>query len=105
VTPAKKTAFIRRGTFTVYMLQCRGGGLYTGYTHDLDARLKLHRSGKGSKYVRSRLPCKLVYTREYSYFRAAVLEEIRIKALTRDEKLALVKKGRRLRAVKREALA
>lgn len=39
----------------VYILECADGTLYTGWTHDLDARLKSHNGGKtGAKYTRSR---------------------------------------------------
>jgi len=45
----------------VYMLRCRDGSLYTGATNDLDQRLRVHRSGRGAAYTRSRLPVRLVY--------------------------------------------
>jgi putative endonuclease len=44
----------------VYALECGDGSLYVGVTDDLQSRLKSHRSGKGSKYVRSRLPFNAV---------------------------------------------
>ncbi len=46
----------------VYMLRCSDGSLYTGWTTDLERRVKEHNSsGKGAKATRSRRPCKLVY--------------------------------------------
>ncbi|WP_231638343.1 GIY-YIG nuclease family protein [Rubeoparvulum massiliense] len=45
----------------VYMLLCHDGTLYTGYTVHLPHRLAMHRSGKGAKYTRGRLPVQLVY--------------------------------------------
>jgi putative endonuclease len=51
--------------FYVYLLQLSDGSLYTGYTKDLDNRLEQHKSGQGSKYVRSRLPFELVHLEEY----------------------------------------
>src|SRR5699024_3055419 len=46
----------------VYILQCGDGTLYTGYTTDLDHRLKMHASGKGAKYTRGRGPFIVVFT-------------------------------------------
>ena len=40
----------------VYMLRCGDGTLYTGWTNDLNRRLKTHAAGKGGKYTRARLP-------------------------------------------------
>ena len=45
----------------VYILECADKTLYTGWTVDLDNRLKVHNAGKASKYTRGRLPVKLVY--------------------------------------------
>ena len=33
----------------VYMLRCRDGSLYTGWTNDLDKRVKTHQSGQGGQ--------------------------------------------------------
>ena len=74
----------------VYMLSCGDGTLYTGYTTDLDARLKTHNAGKGAKYTRSRLPVELVYSEEYGTKEEARRRECRLKQLTRAEKLALI---------------
>ena len=43
----------------VYLLRCRDGSLYCGWTTDLDARLEAHATGKGGRYTRSRLPVAL----------------------------------------------
>ncbi len=82
--------FKRRGKFYVYILECSDRTYYTGYTHDLENRLRLHNSGKGAKYTRGRRPVKLVWSRQYKYFRNAFLEEARIKTLTRGQKRMLV---------------
>ena len=46
--------FQRRGSFYVYIVECCDGTYYTGYTPDLDNRLKLHNNGKGAKYTSDR---------------------------------------------------
>lgn len=74
----------------VYLLRCRGGALYCGWTYDVDARLAVHRAGRGSRYVRRRLPAEVAAVFELPDASAARREEARIKRLTRAEKLALV---------------
>jgi putative endonuclease len=73
----------------VYLLRCSDDSLYCGWTIDLDRRLAAHSAGKGSAYVRRRLPARYaaVWAAESrSHARSA---EARIKRLTRAEKLAL----------------
>ena len=74
----------------VYMLRCRDGSLYTGWTNDLEKRLKAHNSGTASKYTRTRLPAELVYFEEWESKEAAMSREWHIKRLTREEKLKLI---------------
>lgn len=74
----------------VYMLRCGDGSLYTGCTDDVQRRLAVHRSGKGAKYTRSRLPVELAYQEEASDRSAALRREAAIKKLTRQEKLRLI---------------
>lgn len=80
--------------YTLYILECSDGSLYTGITNNLDHRLEMHKSGKGSKYVRSKLPFKLVYTESLEGRSLASKREIEIKNLTRDEKLLLINKAK-----------
>ena len=75
----------------VYILRCRDGSLYTGWTNDLEKRLKAHNSGTASKYTRTRLPAELVYFEDWESKEAAMSREWHIKQLTRDEKLKLIK--------------
>lgn len=79
--------------WTVYILRCGDGTLYTGCTNDLPRRLKAHQCGKGAKYTRSRPPVALAYQEPAEDKSAALRRERAIKALTRQEKLALI--GRR----------
>ena len=74
----------------VYMLRCRDGSLYTGWTNDLEKRLKAHNSGSASKYTRTRLPAELVYFEEWESKEAAMSREWHIKQLSREEKLKLI---------------
>lgn len=74
----------------VYMLRCKDGSLYTGYTDDPQRRLAVHSSGKGAKYTRSRLPVTLVYTEACSDRSEALRREAAIKRLTKAQKEALL---------------
>ena len=74
----------------VYILRCGDGSLYTGWTNDLEKRLKAHNSGSASKYTRTRLPAELVYFEEWESKEAAMSREWHIKRLSREEKLKLI---------------
>ena len=78
----------------VYLLRCRDGSLYCGWTTDVDRRLAAHRAGRGSRYTASRLPVALAFSRPMADRSAARREEARIKRLTRAQKLALVELAR-----------
>ena len=75
----------------MYIVECCDRTFYTGYTPDLAKRIELHNNGKGAKYTRGRLPVKLVWSKEYRYFKKAFLEEKRIKTLRRRQKEKMVK--------------
>ena len=76
--------------FWVYMLECADGSLYTGWTPDLENRVRQHNAGRGSKYVRSRLPAQLRYSENYDTRAEAMRREYALKKLSRSEKLALI---------------
>ena len=79
--------------WTVYILECKDGSLYTGITDDLERRLAAHSSGKGAKYTRGRGPLKLRY-REYCMSRSAALKrEFAIKQMTKADKTELCLTG------------
>ncbi len=76
----------------VYILRCSDNTLYTGWTTDLNRRLKCHNSGKGSKYTRCRLPVEAVYYENLPDKSSALKRECEIKKLSRLEKLILIEK-------------
>lgn len=76
--------------YTVYILRCGDGSLYTGITNDLEHRVAVHNSGKGGKYTRSHLPVTPVYWETVPDKSTALRRELAIKALTRAEKLELI---------------
>lgn len=74
----------------VYILLCKDNSLYTGWTVDLEKRLKTHNAGRASKYTRGRTPVKLVYFEEYRDRIQAQKREYAIKQLRRKDKLKLI---------------
>jgi putative endonuclease len=74
----------------VYLLRCRDGSLYCGWTTDPERRLRQHQAGTASRYTRRRLPVEMVWTAPAADRSAALREEYRIKRLTRAQKWALV---------------
>jgi putative endonuclease len=82
---------IRKSKYWVYMVRCKDGTYYTGYTKNLENRIALHKSGKGAKYVKYKLPAELVYAKEYRYYKSALNEEKRIKKLKPEQKSELVR--------------
>lgn len=80
----------RIGKFYVYIVECRDGTYYTGFTPKLRRRIRLHNSGRGAKYTRDRRPVKLVWWRKYRYFKTAFMMEKQIKKLSRLQKERLI---------------
>ena len=76
----------------LYILRCGDGTLYTGITTDVEARLEMHRSGKGAKYTRGRGPLELVYREECENHSQALKRELAVKAMSREEKQSLINK-------------
>jgi putative endonuclease len=74
----------------VYLLRCRDGSLYTGWTNDIARRLRAHAAGKASRYTRSRLPVELVLVISQPDATSARREEARIKRLPLAAKLGLL---------------
>jgi putative endonuclease len=74
----------------VYLLRCRDGSLYCGWTNDLALRLTRHNAGTGAAYTRSRRPVCLVWHEDCGERGAALRRECAIKRLARRDKLRLV---------------
>jgi putative endonuclease len=74
----------------VYIVECRDGTLYTGWTNDLQRRVNQHNSGKGGNYTRSRCPVNLRYFERFPTKQEAMRREWQIKKLSRAEKIKLL---------------
>jgi predicted GIY-YIG superfamily endonuclease len=85
----------------VYILRCSDATLYTGITKDLARRCRQHNDGKASRYTRCRLPVQIVYQESIPTQGLALRREAAIKALSRRQKLLLIKETvRRTRGVR-----
>jgi len=85
--PGKPT---RAGAWTLYLIECRDGSIYTGIAIDVAARYAAHASGKGARYTRAHPPARLLATVEYPDHSSALKAEYRIKQLSAAEKRAFV---------------
>ena len=81
----------RHDQYFVYIVECVDGTYYTGYTNNVERRVEEHNSGHGAKYLRSKLPVKLVFCKEYRYYKNVLAAERRLKKLTRVQKENLIK--------------
>lgn len=78
----------------IYIVKCKDESLYTGWTNNLEARIKAHNDGHGAKYTRGRGPVKLIYSEEFDTKEEAMSREFAIKKLSKSEKLKLIDKRR-----------
>ena len=76
---------------SVYLLRCSDDSLYCGWAVDIPKRLSEHQAGRASRYTRSRLPVELAWSTRVESRSAALREEARIKRLSRDEKMRLIR--------------
>jgi putative endonuclease len=80
-----------------YLLRCSDGSLYTGFTTDLERRLKKHNQGKAAKYTASRRPVSLVWSEPQPTLSAARRREAQLRHWSHDRKQALAAGSPRLR--------
>ena len=85
----------------LYIARCADGTLYTGVARDVAARIAQHDAGKGARYTRGRGPLCVVLRGRCKTQGEALRLELRVKALPREEKEALIARPRRLSALRR----
>lgn len=79
--------------YHLYILECADWSLYTWITTDIERRLFEHNNSKlWARYTSIRRPVKLVFTQEFNNRSEASKEELRIKKMSREEKLELISK-------------
>ncbi|MFX1249907.1 MAG: GIY-YIG nuclease family protein [Promethearchaeota archaeon] len=77
--------------YYVYIVECDNDAFYTGYSRDVDKRMKLHMKGKGARYLRIHKPKRLIYVEECISRAEAMRKERKIKLLSHNQKLRLSK--------------
>lgn len=77
----------------IYIVRCKDDSLYTGYTNNVEARIKKHNDGKGAKYTKTRRPVVLVYQESFETKSEALKREYEIKTYSRTKKIQLIKGG------------
>jgi putative endonuclease len=81
---------MKKKDYSIYILECADGTLYTGITTDVKRRVLEHNtSAKGARYTKPRRPVKLFYTEDFNTKSEALKREIAIKKLTREQKMLL----------------
>lgn len=76
--------------YYIYILKCKDGTYYTGYTNNIEKRVRIHNDKKGAKYTRGRTPVTLVYKESFATKAEALKREYMIKQMSRAEKEALI---------------
>ncbi len=87
----KPRAQTHRDRWFVYLLLCADDTLYTGVAKDVSRRSQQHNAGTASRYTRSRLPAEVVYQEVYASRGSALRREAAIKALSRQQKKAMIR--------------
>ena len=76
------------GCWWLYLIECRGGSLYTGITNDVPARYAAHCAGKGARYTRMYPPVLLLAAQPYPSRGEAARAEYAMKQRSPAEKRA-----------------
>ncbi len=76
--------------WSVYIVRCRDGSLYTGISTDVGERVRKHNAGKGAAYTRSRLPVRLAWQERAVSESAARKREAKIKGWPKENKERLI---------------
>ncbi|MDH3285307.1 MAG: GIY-YIG nuclease family protein [Acidobacteriota bacterium] len=81
--------------WSVYLIRCRDGALYTGIATDVARRFNEHREarGRGSRFLRGRGPLRLVFERAVGPKGLAMRVERRVKNLRKRTKERLLDQG------------
>ncbi|MBI4023097.1 GIY-YIG nuclease family protein [Candidatus Berkelbacteria bacterium] len=78
--------------YTLYVLECADGTLYTGITTDAQRRVAEHNSSRrGARYTRSRRPVVLVHSQSFATRSDALVAEAALRKLSRSKKLARIR--------------
>lgn len=77
--------------WSVYIILCDDGSLYTGISTDVQRRFEQHLNGRGAKFFRSHQPLRIVFIEAGHTRSTASAKEYAIKRLTRQNKILNLK--------------
>lgn len=83
---------MEKGGWVYIMANRYRGGMYTGVSADLAARVYQHKSGAGSQHVAETDKTLLVYAERHEDIEQAIVREKRVKKWRREWKFALIEK-------------
>ena len=84
----------------VYIVECADGSFYTGWSIDVDARVRAHNAGRGARYTRTHRPVKLVYSEKHRTRKLAMKREAAIKTWPREKKIRLIGEQRKRKLIR-----
>jgi putative endonuclease len=77
----------------LYVLECRGGVLYTGIARDVEARFEAHSRGAGARFTRRNRPVRILARAPVATQSEALRAEFALKKLSRAGKLRWCAEG------------
>ncbi len=81
--------------YFVYVILCADGSYYTGYTKNVDSRMRMHINGKGARYTRAHKPKRVVHVEQFGSRAEAMRREKALKRLSHEEKAKLARNRRK----------
>ena len=84
--------------YFVYIILCKDGTFYTGYTKNIDARAKLHANGNGARYTKTHPPQEVAYVETFTSRSEAMKREKAIKKLNHEQKAMLARSEEKLKS-------
>lgn len=82
---------VSAGEYSLYIVRCADGSLYTGIATDVERRLREHESGtRGAKFLRGKGPLQLEFAECLGDRSTASQIEYRVKQLERGRKEELI---------------
>ena len=75
----------------LYLIECKGGGIYVGIAKNVEERFRVHLSGEGALYTKINRPLSVLAKVEVGTQKAALSIEKKVKKLKPSEKRVWVR--------------
>jgi len=90
-----------KAEWSLYIAECADGTYYTGIAKDVEKRMEVHNSGKGSKYTATHGPVKLIFQEPQGDYSTALRREYQVKTLSKERKIKFVAGEKLLKPAKK----